>query len=56
MVLVMFRVIRNAIRYLGLDIKDVQTPEDILNAKRLIFPGVGAFASMMECFKTERDG
>ncbi|KAF5796417.1 putative histidine biosynthesis, imidazole glycerol phosphate synthase, subunit H [Helianthus annuus] len=40
--------IRNAIRYLGLDIKDVQTPEDILNAKRLIFPGVGAFASMMD--------
>ncbi|KAL8256540.1 hypothetical protein R6Q59_031607 [Mikania micrantha] len=32
--------IRNAIRYLGLDIKDVQTPEDILNAKRLIVPGV----------------
>lgn len=40
--------IRNAIRYLGLDIKDVQTPEDILNAKRLIFPGVGAFAAMMD--------
>ncbi|GJU99357.1 imidazole glycerol phosphate synthase hisHF, chloroplastic [Tanacetum coccineum] len=40
--------IRNAIRYLGLDIKDVQTPDDILNAKRLIFPGVGAFAAMMD--------
>ncbi|KAM0018560.1 putative histidine biosynthesis protein [Helianthus debilis subsp. tardiflorus] len=40
--------IRNAIRYLGLNIKDVQTPEDILNAKRLIFPGVGAFAAMMD--------
>ncbi|KVG99932.1 hypothetical protein Ccrd_026023 [Cynara cardunculus var. scolymus] len=40
--------IRNAIRYLGLDIKDVQTPEDILNAERLIFPGVGAFAAMMD--------
>ncbi|KAL8226432.1 hypothetical protein R6Q57_016264 [Mikania cordata] len=40
--------IRNAIRYLGLDIKDVQTPEDILNAKRLIVPGVGAFAAMMD--------
>ncbi|KAI7729946.1 hypothetical protein M8C21_031305 [Ambrosia artemisiifolia] len=40
--------IRNAIRYLGLHIKDVQTPEDILNAKRLIVPGVGAFAAMMD--------
>ncbi|CAH1428713.1 unnamed protein product [Lactuca virosa] len=40
--------IRNAIRYLGLDIKDVETPEDILNAKRLIVPGVGAFAAMMD--------
>ncbi|PWA86663.1 HIS HF [Artemisia annua] len=27
---------------------NVQTPEDILNAKRLIFPGVGAFAAMMD--------
>nr|GEZ81006.1 imidazole glycerol phosphate synthase hisHF, chloroplastic [Tanacetum cinerariifolium] len=26
----------------------VQTPDDILNAKRLIFPGVGAFAAMMD--------
>ncbi|KAK4760982.1 hypothetical protein SAY87_005875 [Trapa incisa] len=42
------RSVRNAIRYLGFDIKDVQTPEDILNANRLIFPGVGAFASMMD--------
>lgn len=40
--------IRNTIRYLGLDIKDVETPEDILNAKRLIVPGVGAFAAMMD--------
>ncbi|KAI3686211.1 hypothetical protein L1987_79885 [Smallanthus sonchifolius] len=40
--------IRNAVRYLGLDIKEVQTPEDILNAKRLIVPGVGAFAAMMD--------
>ncbi|KAI3767784.1 hypothetical protein L2E82_18187 [Cichorium intybus] len=27
---------------------EVQTPEDILNAKRLILPGVGAFAAMMD--------
>ncbi|KAL3632726.1 Imidazole glycerol phosphate synthase hisHF, chloroplastic [Castilleja foliolosa] len=42
------RSLRNAIRYLGCSIKDVQTPEDILNAKRLLFPGVGAFAPAME--------
>ncbi|XP_010262130.1 PREDICTED: imidazole glycerol phosphate synthase hisHF, chloroplastic [Nelumbo nucifera] len=41
------RSVRNAIRYLGFDIKDVQCPEDILNANRLIFPGVGAFAAAM---------
>ncbi|XP_059659968.1 imidazole glycerol phosphate synthase hisHF, chloroplastic-like isoform X1 [Cornus florida] len=42
------RSVRNAIRRLGFDIKDVQTPDDILNAKRLIFPGVGAFAAAMD--------
>ncbi|GAB2231454.1 hypothetical protein Droror1_Dr00010461 [Drosera rotundifolia] len=41
------RSVRNAIRRLGFDIKDVQKPEDILNANRLIFPGVGAFAAAM---------
>ncbi|KAL8033534.1 hypothetical protein ABFX02_13G165600 [Erythranthe guttata] len=42
------RSLRNAIRFLGCEIKDVQSPEDILNAKRLIFPGVGAFAPAMD--------
>ncbi|KAK7305148.1 hypothetical protein VNO77_43048 [Canavalia gladiata] len=42
------RSVRNAIRFLGFDIKDVQTPQDILNASRLVFPGVGAFAAAME--------
>ncbi|KAJ4848704.1 Imidazole glycerol phosphate synthase hisHF, chloroplastic [Turnera subulata] len=42
------RSLRNAIRYLGLEIKEVQTPEDILNADRLIFPGVGAFGTAMD--------
>ncbi|KAL3838636.1 hypothetical protein ACJIZ3_023227 [Penstemon smallii] len=42
------RSLRNAIHFLGCNIKDVQTPEDILNAKRLIFPGVGAFAPAMD--------
>ncbi|XP_074282075.1 imidazole glycerol phosphate synthase hisHF, chloroplastic [Silene latifolia] len=39
------RSLKNAIRRLGFDIKDVQEPEDILKANRLIFPGVGAFAA-----------
>ncbi|XP_064937980.1 imidazole glycerol phosphate synthase hisHF, chloroplastic-like isoform X2 [Musa acuminata AAA Group] len=42
------RSLRNAIRCLGFDIKDVQKPEDILSANRLVFPGVGAFAAAME--------
>ncbi|KAL4386928.1 hypothetical protein GQ457_09G014880 [Hibiscus cannabinus] len=42
------RSLRNAIHYLGFEIEDVQTPKDILNAERLIFPGVGAFASAMD--------
>ncbi|CAG7906433.1 unnamed protein product [Brassica rapa] len=42
------RSIRNALRHLGFSIKDVQTPGDILNADRLIFPGVGAFAPAMD--------
>ncbi|XP_015581291.1 imidazole glycerol phosphate synthase hisHF, chloroplastic [Ricinus communis] len=42
------RSVRNAIRYLGFQIKDVQSPADILNAKRLIFPGVGAFAPAID--------
>ncbi|WCJ32956.1 Imidazole glycerol phosphate synthase subunit HisF [Euphorbia peplus] len=42
------RSVRNAIRHLGYQIKDVQTPADILNASRLIFPGVGAFAPAMD--------
>ncbi|XP_077252823.1 HIS HF isoform X2 [Tasmannia lanceolata] len=41
------RSVRNAIRFLGYDTKDVQKPEDIVNANRLIFPGVGAFAPAM---------
>ncbi|GAB4826030.1 Imidazole glycerol phosphate synthase hisHF, chloroplastic [Ancistrocladus abbreviatus] len=41
------RSVRNAIRRLGFDIKDVEKPEDILKANRLIFPGVGAFAPAM---------
>ncbi|XP_057545168.1 imidazole glycerol phosphate synthase hisHF, chloroplastic-like isoform X2 [Amaranthus tricolor] len=41
------RSLRNAIRLLGFEINDVQEPDDILKANRLIFPGVGAFATAM---------
>ncbi|PHU02250.1 Imidazole glycerol phosphate synthase hisHF, chloroplastic [Capsicum chinense] len=42
------RSLRNAIKYLGFDIKDVQTPEDILKAKRLVFPGVHGAGAKQE--------
>lgn len=42
------RSVRNAIRFLDFEIRDVNEPEDILKAKRLVFPGVGAFASAMD--------
>ncbi|XP_057547855.1 imidazole glycerol phosphate synthase hisHF, chloroplastic [Amaranthus tricolor] len=41
------RSLRNAIHLLGYEINDVQEPDDILKANRLIFPGVGAFATAM---------
>lgn len=42
------RSIRNAIKKLGYAIKDVESPEDILNAEKLIFPGVGSFGNAMK--------
>ncbi|MFW6185853.1 MAG: imidazole glycerol phosphate synthase subunit HisF [Halobacteriota archaeon] len=42
------RSIRNAIKKHGYPIKDVYGPEDILNADKLIFPGVGSFGSAMQ--------
>ena len=41
------RSVINAIESLGEEIRIVQTGEDILSAERLVFPGVGAFGSMM---------
>jgi glutamine amidotransferase/cyclase len=41
------RSVRNAIRKLGYEVKDVTAPDDILQAKNLIFPGVGSFGSAM---------
>jgi glutamine amidotransferase/cyclase len=42
------RSVRNAIRKLGWELTDVERPEDILAAERLIFPGVGSFGSAMQ--------
>jgi glutamine amidotransferase/cyclase len=42
------RSVVNAIESLGETVRPVNSPEDILSAERLVFPGVGAFGSMME--------
>ena len=41
------RSVRNAIRKLGYSVQDVRSPEDILTAEKLIFPGVGSFGLVM---------
>jgi len=41
------RSVRNAIKKLGVTVKDVENPEDILSAEKLIFPGVGSFGLVM---------
>lgn len=48
------RSVRNALQLLGYSIRDVSTPEDILKAEKLIFPGVGAFASAMKVIHDKR--
>ena len=42
------RSVRNAIIKLGYEVQDVSSPDDIQNAKKLIFPGVGSFGSAMQ--------
>nr|VFK54467.1 MAG: glutamine amidotransferase / cyclase [Candidatus Kentron sp. TUN] len=39
------RSVRNAIKALGFSVREVESPDDIRRAERLIFPGVGAFGS-----------
>lgn len=48
------RSVRNAIRKLGFEVKNVESPADILAAEKLIFPGVGSFGAVME--RLQRDG
>ena len=45
------RSVRNAIRKLGMSVTDVQHPNDILTAEKLIFPGVGSFGLVMDRLK-----
>ena len=44
--------IRNAIRVVGFDIVDVESPADLASARVLVFPGVGAFGSAMSYLST----
>ena len=48
------RSVRNAIARLGHTVRDVQGPQDILTAEKLIFPGVGSFGSVMQ--RLQKDG
>jgi glutamine amidotransferase/cyclase len=48
------RSVRNAIRKLGFEVRNVENPEDILTAEKLIFPGVGNFGVVMQ--RLVRDG
>ncbi|MBU0961388.1 MAG: imidazole glycerol phosphate synthase HisHF, partial [Proteobacteria bacterium] len=48
------RSVRNAIKKLGYTVQDVKSSADILQAERLIFPGVGSYGSVME--RLQRDG
>ena len=42
------RSLINAVEKMGGTIKMVETPQDILDAEKLIFPGVGNYASMIK--------
>ncbi|MGD8274491.1 MAG: imidazole glycerol phosphate synthase subunit HisF [Thiohalocapsa sp.] len=42
------RSLRNAVTRLGYEVVDVSSPDDILAAERLLFPGVGAFGAAMQ--------
>ena len=48
------RSVINTIERLGEQVKIVTRPEDILSAEKLVFPGVGAFGSMI--YSLERKG
>jgi glutamine amidotransferase/cyclase len=45
------RSVRNAIKRLGFEVKDVTSPEDIPAAEKLVFPGVGNFGNAIHILK-----
>jgi glutamine amidotransferase/cyclase len=45
------RSVRNALAKLGCEVVDVETPDDILAADKLIFPGVGSFGLVMNTLR-----
>ncbi|MCX7857357.1 MAG: imidazole glycerol phosphate synthase subunit HisH [Deltaproteobacteria bacterium] len=45
------RSVVNAIYKLGFKVKFVQSPNDIISADRLVFPGVGAFGEIMDSLR-----
>ena len=42
------RSVRNAVRKLGYEIKSAETPEEVFQAEKLLFPGVGSFGLVMK--------
>ena len=42
------RSVRNAVKRLGFDIVSATSADDVINAEKLIFPGVGSFGLVME--------
>lgn len=45
------RSVRNALRSLGCSVTDVGNPADILDAEKLVFPGVGSFGLVMDTLR-----
>ncbi|WP_417910719.1 imidazole glycerol phosphate synthase subunit HisF [Candidatus Electronema sp. PJ] len=48
------RSVINALESLGETVRCVSTPEDILQAERLVFPGVGNFGAMMRSLREQQ--
>lgn len=47
------RSVINGIKLLGLEVKTVESPEEILTAEKLVFPGVGNFGQVMGKLREE---
>ena len=47
------RSVINAIEKLGETVRTVRSGQDIMDAERLVFPGVGSFGAMMDTLRTK---